>query len=80
MKPKEEIAIEVMFSDRTFGEVMRKRRIDFGIKQKELAKELDMVFSVVSDYERNRRSPSIVFARDWILALCKLKKEKEKIK
>jgi putative transcriptional regulator len=80
MKHKEEIAIEVMFSEKTFGEVMGKWRTTFGIKQKELAKELDMTFSVVSDYERNRRSPSIVFARDWILALCKLKDRKEKIK
>lgn len=77
MELKEKIAIELMFSKNSSGEVLKKWRNCFGIKQKEIAREMDMTISVVSDYERNRRNPSISFARDWILSICKIRESQK---
>ncbi|MFB6138365.1 MAG: helix-turn-helix domain-containing protein [Halobacteriaceae archaeon] len=55
----ERIAGEVTMSDDP-GATMRKWRTDFSVSQTELAEELDVSASVVSDYESGRReSPGI---------------------
>jgi predicted transcriptional regulator len=70
---KEIIAVEIMFTEKIGpGEVMRKWRNGFKIKQKDLAKEMDMTQATVCDYESNRRVPGLAFARKWILAICKI--------
>lgn len=54
------------------GNVMRKWREIFGIKQNQIAKHLGISASVISDYEANRRSPGIVFVKKFINALVSL--------
>lgn len=57
-----------------YGLVMKKWRELFGVTQMQVANELGVKPSVISDYESNRRkSPGIVFIRKYVLALLKLK-------
>lgn len=65
----EKIAGEVVLSAHP-GRTLRKWREDFGISQRDLAKSLTTVPSVVSDYESERRaSPGAAFIRRYVEAL-----------
>ncbi|MGA7924357.1 MAG: helix-turn-helix domain-containing protein [Thermoplasmata archaeon] len=66
---KEKIAGEVVLSPHP-GRTLRKWREDFGISQRDLARTLETVPSVVSDYESERRaSPGATFIRRYVEAL-----------
>ena len=66
---REKIAGEVVFSPHP-GRTLRKWREDFGISQRELARSLTTVPSVISDYESERRpSPGALFIRRYIESL-----------
>ncbi|HZY92767.1 MAG TPA: helix-turn-helix domain-containing protein [Thermoplasmata archaeon] len=66
---REKIAGEVVLSPHP-GRTLRKWREDFGVSQRDLAKALATVPSVVSDYEAERRaSPGATFIRRYIQAL-----------
>jgi putative transcriptional regulator len=66
---KEKIAGEVVLSSHP-GRTLRKWREDFGISQRDLARTLETVPSVVSDYESERRaSPGAAFIRRYVEAL-----------
>ncbi|MFB6080486.1 MAG: helix-turn-helix domain-containing protein [Haloferacaceae archaeon] len=63
------IAGEITLSDDP-GATLRKWRTDFGVSQTDLADELDVSSSVVSDYESGRReSPGIGVVRRMVTAL-----------
>jgi len=63
------IAGEIVMSDKP-GEVMRKWREIFGIRQREIATSLNISPSVISDYESGRRkSPGVEFVRRFVKAL-----------
>jgi putative transcriptional regulator len=66
---KEKIAGEVVLSPHP-GRTLRKWREDFGVSQRELARSLETVPSVISDYEAERRaSPGAAFIRRYVEAL-----------
>ena len=66
---REKIAGEVVLSPHP-GRTLRKWREDFAISQRDLAKHLDTVPSVISDYESERRaSPGAGFIRRYVEAL-----------
>ena len=66
---REKIAGEVVLSPHP-GRTLRKWREDFGISQRDLAKHLETVPSVISDYESERRvSPGAAFIRRYVDAL-----------
>ncbi|HUJ78177.1 MAG TPA: helix-turn-helix domain-containing protein [Thermoplasmata archaeon] len=66
---REKIAGEVVLSAHP-GRTLRKWREDFGISQRDLARALTTVPSVVSDYEAERRaSPGAGFIRRYVEAL-----------
>lgn len=65
------IASEIVLSKNP-GNVMRKWREIFGIRQNQIALSLGISASVISDYEANRRSPGIVFVKKFINALISL--------
>lgn len=66
------IAGEVTLSDDP-GTTLRKWRTDFGVSQTELAEELSVSSSVVSDYESGRReSPGIGVIRRMVTALLNI--------
>lgn len=66
---REKIAGEVVLSAHP-GRTLRKWREDFGISQRDLAKTLSTVPSVISDYESERRaSPGAAFIRRYVQAL-----------
>ena len=66
---REKIAGEVVLSPHP-GRTLRKWREDFGISQRDLAKALTTVPSVISDYEAERRaSPGSGFIRRYVQAL-----------
>ncbi len=66
---REKIAGEVVLSPHP-GRTLRKWREDFGVSQRDLAKALATVPSVVSDYEAERRvSPGAGFIRRYVQAL-----------
>lgn len=66
---REKIAGEVVLSPHP-GRTLRKWREDFGVSQRDLAKSLSTVPSVVSDYESERRSsPGALFIRRYVDAL-----------
>lgn len=80
MKSKEllakSIAGEITLSDDS-AIVMRKWREIFGVTQLELAKELRVSPSVISDYESGRRkSPGVSFVRRFIDALFRADRKK----
>ncbi|ESS09255.1 MAG: putative transcriptional regulator [uncultured archaeon A07HN63] len=63
------IAGEITLSDDP-GATMKKWRTDFNISQTELAAEIDVSSSVISDYESGRReSPGIGIVRRLVSAL-----------
>jgi putative transcriptional regulator len=66
---REKIAGEVVLSPHP-GRTLRKWREDFAISQRDLAKHLQTVPSVISDYEsERRRSPGAAFIRRYVDAL-----------
>ncbi len=66
---REKIAGEVVLSPHP-GRTLRKWREGFAISQRDLAKHLDTVPSVISDYESERRaSPGAGFIRRYVEAL-----------
>ena len=66
---REKIAGEVVLSPHP-GRTLRKWREDFGISQRDLARSLSTVPSVISDYESERRaSPGAAFIRRYVQAL-----------
>lgn len=68
----EKIAGEVVLSAHP-GRTLRKWREDFGISQRDLARSLATVPSVISDYEAERRaSPGAGFIRRYVQALLDL--------
>jgi putative transcriptional regulator len=69
---KEKIAGEVVLSPHP-GRTLRKWREDFGVSQRELARTLETVPSVISDYEAERRaSPGAAFIRRYVEGLLEL--------
>jgi putative transcriptional regulator len=69
---REKIAGEVVLSSHP-GRTLRKWREDFGISQRDLARRLVTVPSVISDYESERRqSPGAGFIRRYVEALIAL--------
>lgn len=69
---REKIAGEVVFSPHP-GRTLRKWREDFGISQRDLARTLSTVPSVISDYESERRaSPGAQFIRRYIESLVEV--------
>jgi putative transcriptional regulator len=69
---KEKIAGEVVLSPHP-GRTLRKWREDFGVSQRDLARRLETVPSVVSDYESERRaSPGASFIRKYVEGLMAL--------
>jgi putative transcriptional regulator len=69
---KEKIAGEVVLSPHP-GRTLRKWREDFAISQRDLARTLATVPSVISDYESERRaSPGAQFIRKYVDALVTL--------
>jgi putative transcriptional regulator len=72
---REKIAGEVVLSPHP-GRTLRKWREDFGITQRDLAKHLATVPSVISDYEAERRSsPGAGFIRKYVEGLVALDSE-----
>ncbi len=66
---REKIAGEVVLSTHP-GRTLRKWREDFGVSQRDLARALTTVPSVISDYEAERRqSPGAGFIRRYVEAL-----------
>ncbi|HTW40255.1 MAG TPA: helix-turn-helix domain-containing protein [Thermoplasmata archaeon] len=66
---REKMAGEVVLSPHP-GRTLRKWREDFGISQRDLARHLQTVPSVISDYESERRvSPGAAFIRKYVDAL-----------
>ena len=73
---REKIAGEVVLSPHP-GRTLRKWREDFGISQRDLAKHLSTVPSVISDYEAERRaSPGAGFIRRYVDGLLELDNQK----
>ena len=69
---REKIAGEVVLSPHP-GRTLRKWREDFGISQRDLARRLATVPSVISDYESERRmSPGAGFIRRYVEGLISL--------
>jgi putative transcriptional regulator len=68
---KEKIAGEVVLSPHP-GRTLRKWREDFAVSQRDLARTLVTVPSVISDYESERRSPGAQFIRKYVEALVGL--------
>ncbi|MDW8084531.1 MAG: helix-turn-helix domain-containing protein [Candidatus Caldarchaeum sp.] len=74
------IAGEVVFSKRP-GDVLKKWRMLFELSQKNMAKEMGIASSVLSDYEKNRRkSPGTEFVRRYVEALIRLDEKKGGLK
>ncbi len=65
------IAGDIAMADDT-GAALRKWREIFGASQSEVAKVMGVSPSVVSDYEKNRRSPGVKFIRKFVEALIKI--------
>ena len=69
---REKMAGEVVLSPHP-GRTLRKWREDFGVSQRDLAKSLATVPSVISDYEAERRaSPGAAFIRRYIDGLLEV--------
>ncbi len=58
----------------TYGERLRRSRVWPNLKQRQLAKELGVSVSVVSDYENDHRAPTDLkaFKIDWDAAIVRL--------
>ncbi|MEM1700566.1 MAG: helix-turn-helix domain-containing protein [Candidatus Anstonellales archaeon] len=73
---KNVIVGDIVFSSNV-GETLKKWRIIFGIKQKELAEAMDMNQSMLSDYENGRRkNPNINFIKNFVEALINIDHKK----
>lgn len=73
---REKIAGEIVLSSEP-GKTLRKWRLVFGVSQKELAGEMGISHSVVSDYEGGRRrSPTISTVRRVVEALIDIDKRR----
>jgi putative transcriptional regulator len=73
---REKIAGEVVLSPHP-GRTLRKWREDFKVSQHDLARQLETVPSVISDYESERRaSPGAGFIRRYVDALLALDQQK----
>jgi putative transcriptional regulator len=69
---REKMAGEVVLSPHP-GRTLRKWREDFGVSQRDLARTLQTVPSVISDYESERRpSPGAAFIRRYIDGLIRV--------
>jgi putative transcriptional regulator len=72
MELREKIAGEVVLSAHP-GRTLRKWREDFGVSQRDLARTLETVPSVISDYEAERRaSPGAAFIKRYVDALLEV--------
>ncbi len=70
------IAGNIAFSE-NIGESLKKWRKTFGVTQKELAENIKISPSVISDYESNRRkSPGINFIKRYVLSLIEIDKNR----
>ncbi|MFO7792702.1 MAG: helix-turn-helix domain-containing protein [Candidatus Saliniplasma sp.] len=72
---KEKIAGEITMSNNP-GRTIRKWRNMFEASQTELAGKMDIAPSVISDYEKNRRTPGTKLVRNIVSSLIELDKEK----
>ena len=73
---KEKIAGEITLSDSP-GSTMKKWRELFGVTQIDLAKQIKISTSTISDYESNRRlSPGVGVIRRFVDTLVKIDKER----
>lgn len=70
-KVSKEIAGEITWSEEP-GNAMRKWRELFRISQFELAKEMGVSSSVLSDYEKGRRSPGSGFIKRYVSSLISI--------
>jgi len=67
---------EIILSDNP-GEVMRRWREVFGIAQLEMADNIRIPSSVISDYERGRRpSPGAAFVKKYVTALIEIDRKR----
>ncbi len=72
---REKIAGEVVLSPHP-GRTLRKWREDFKVSQRDLARQLETVPSVISDYESERRaSPGAAFVRRYVDGLLALDRQ-----
>ncbi len=65
------MAGEITMAD-DHGASIKKWRKVFGITQTELARYMDISPSVISDYEKNRRTPGVEFVKDIVRSLIDL--------
>jgi len=70
---KERIAGEITLSEKP-GEIIRKWREMFDVSQTQLAKEMDIASSVISDYEKGRRKPGTPLVRKIVNSLINIDK------
>ncbi|MFW5945658.1 MAG: helix-turn-helix domain-containing protein [Candidatus Natronoplasma sp.] len=69
----ERIAGEITLSEKP-GEIIRKWREMFDVSQVQLAKEMDISSSVISDYEKGRRKPGTPLVRKIVHSLVDIDK------
>ncbi|MFN3383623.1 MAG: helix-turn-helix domain-containing protein [Archaeoglobaceae archaeon] len=74
-KLAEKICGEIVLAENS-GETMKKWRTIFSVSQSELAKNLSISPSVISDYESNRRNPGVAFIRRFVNALLEIDVQK----
>ncbi|GBF09559.1 putative HTH-type transcriptional regulator [Aeropyrum pernix] len=65
------IAGDIIYS-RDFGEALRKWREYFEVSQSEIAREMGVTASVISDYEKSRRTPGAVFIKRFVDSLISI--------
>ncbi|HEW64086.1 transcriptional regulator [Fervidicoccus fontis] len=66
-----EIAGEIAWSENP-GEAMKKWRRIFNVTQLEISKKMRVFSSVLSDYEKGRRSPGSKFIRKFVISLLEI--------
>ncbi|MBE9391391.1 transcriptional regulator [Fervidicoccus fontis] len=66
-----EIAGEIAWSENP-GEAMKKWRRIFNVTQLEISKKMGVFSSVLSDYEKGRRSPGSKFIRKFVISLLEI--------
>ncbi len=71
----EKVAGEIAMSDSP-GESIRKWRTIFKVNQTELAEEMGVASSVISDYEKGRRSPGTKFVKEIVDSLIVIDKRR----
>ena len=65
------IAGDIVYSE-DYGQALRKWREYFGVSQNEVAREMGVSTSVISDYEKGRRSPGAGFIKKFVTALLRI--------